>query len=133
MKKVKVVPYSLLAFFLGWIGIHKFYTGKNHAGIWYLIFSFTGIPAVIAVFTAFRSLLNSDQDDFVYLKENGAVVAKKDIPKNKSEIKLATDFEPDEIPFYKTIWFWPLLIFFAIIDFFVFSLIVITFIFIYTS
>lgn len=40
--------YVLLAFFLGWIGAHKFYAGKIGAGICYLLFWWTGIPAIIA-------------------------------------------------------------------------------------
>jgi TM2 domain-containing membrane protein YozV len=42
----------LLALFLGGIGIHKFYLNQPVAGILYLIFCWTGIPAVIAFFEA---------------------------------------------------------------------------------
>jgi TM2 domain-containing membrane protein YozV len=38
----------LLALFLGGIGIHHFYLRRNTAGIVYLLFSWTGIPMVIA-------------------------------------------------------------------------------------
>ncbi len=38
----------LLALFLGGIGIHHFYLRRNTAGIIYLLFSWTGIPMVIA-------------------------------------------------------------------------------------
>jgi len=38
-----------LAFFLGGIGIHKFYAKKMVAGVLYLLFCWTGIPAVIAL------------------------------------------------------------------------------------
>lgn len=34
--------------FLGWAGIHKFYAGRIGAGIVYLLFCWTGIPAIIA-------------------------------------------------------------------------------------
>lgn len=40
----------LLAFFVGWFGIHKFYLGKNFAGVMYLMFSWSFIPAVLAFF-----------------------------------------------------------------------------------
>jgi TM2 domain-containing membrane protein YozV/Tfp pilus assembly protein PilE len=39
----------LLSFFLGGIGIHKFYLGNITQGIIYALFSWTGIPAVIGL------------------------------------------------------------------------------------
>ncbi|MBQ8939006.1 MAG: NINE protein [Paludibacteraceae bacterium] len=39
---------AILAFFLGGLGIHKFYLGKNVQGIIYLVFCWTYIPAIIA-------------------------------------------------------------------------------------
>lgn len=51
----------LLAFFLGGFGIHKFYLGKNFAGILYLIFSWTLIPSLLAIFDFIGLLLMSDQ------------------------------------------------------------------------
>ncbi len=47
-KPVSKTAYCLLAFFLGGIGIHKFYSGRIAAGILYLLFCWTGIPAFIA-------------------------------------------------------------------------------------
>ena len=47
-KVVNKTTYCLLAFFLGGIGIHKFYAGKTSSGILYLIFFWTFIPAFIA-------------------------------------------------------------------------------------
>jgi len=38
----------LLAFFLGGIGVHKFYLGKWGQGIAYLLFCWTLIPSIIA-------------------------------------------------------------------------------------
>lgn len=39
---------AILAFFLGGIGIHRFYLGQTGLGIVYLIFCWTLIPALIA-------------------------------------------------------------------------------------
>lgn len=47
-KPVNKIVYCLLALFLGGIGIHKFYAGKIGMGIVYILFCWTGIPAVIA-------------------------------------------------------------------------------------
>lgn len=58
--KNKVVA-ALLAFFLGGFGIHKFYLGQNFAGILYLLFFWTLIPAIIAFFEFLGLLLMSDQ------------------------------------------------------------------------
>jgi TM2 domain-containing membrane protein YozV len=39
----------LITFFLGGIGAHKFYIGKNWQGVFYLLFCWTGIPSLIAL------------------------------------------------------------------------------------
>ena len=38
----------VLAVFLGGLGIHRFYLGNYLMGVFYLIFSWTGIPTCIA-------------------------------------------------------------------------------------
>jgi len=43
----------LLALFLGGLGAHRFYLGQMRAGMWYLCFCWTGIPALIAFVEAF--------------------------------------------------------------------------------
>lgn len=47
-KAVNKVVYCVLAFFFGGLGIHKFYAGKVSAGILYILFCWTCIPAFIA-------------------------------------------------------------------------------------
>jgi TM2 domain-containing membrane protein YozV len=52
---------ALLAFFTGWIGIHRFYLGENFAGILYLCLAWTGVPAILAFFESLGLFLMSDQ------------------------------------------------------------------------
>lgn len=53
---------ALLAFFLGGLGIHKFYLGKIGQGILYLLFSWTFIPTVIAFIEGIVYLCTSDSN-----------------------------------------------------------------------
>lgn len=48
--------YVKLAFFLGWIGAHKFYEKKIFVGLLYLVFFSTGIPFIISLFEGFSVL-----------------------------------------------------------------------------
>jgi TM2 domain-containing membrane protein YozV len=43
----------LLALFLGTFGIHKFYLGQTGWGIFYLLLSWTGIPAILGFIECF--------------------------------------------------------------------------------
>lgn len=53
----------LFTFFLGGMGIHKFYFGQTTKGIFYLLFFWTTIPAVFA-FVEFFVILFMDQATF---------------------------------------------------------------------
>lgn len=54
---------ALLAFFLGGIGVHRFYLGQTLKGILYLVFSWTFIPSIIA-FIDFIAFLIMDEEKF---------------------------------------------------------------------
>ena len=43
------VAAALLAFFIGGFGVHMFYVGRTKAGVLYLIFCWTYIPALLAL------------------------------------------------------------------------------------
>ncbi|PNZ16347.1 NINE protein, partial [Staphylococcus xylosus] len=47
--KVNKVIYVVLAFILGWCGIHKFYSNQLLQGIIHLIFFWTGIPYILSL------------------------------------------------------------------------------------
>lgn len=66
-KKVNRLTYALLALFIGGFGIHKFYAGKS-IGIVYLLFCWTFIPAIVALFDGISALLKEpDQDGYIYV------------------------------------------------------------------
>ena len=54
----------LFAVFLGCIGAHKFYLGRTGWGILYLVFFWTGIPAIVGVIEGILLLVMSE-DEFV--------------------------------------------------------------------
>lgn len=59
--KSKLVA-ALLAFFVGWLGIHKFYLGKAGQGILYILFCWTYIPAIVAFIETIMFLIMSDAE-----------------------------------------------------------------------
>jgi TM2 domain-containing membrane protein YozV len=61
---------AILAFFLGGIGAHKFYLGQTGMGLMYLLFCWTGIPAMVALIE-FIMLLLMDENTF-NMRFNGA-------------------------------------------------------------
>ena len=56
------VTAGLLAILLGGLGIHKFYLGKTGTGILYLLFFWTGIPAIIGLIEGIIMLTQSDEE-----------------------------------------------------------------------
>ncbi|MCD8914412.1 TM2 domain-containing protein [Staphylococcus simulans] len=55
--RVNKIVYIVLALFLGNFGVHKFYSGQNGQAILHLAFFWTGIPHVIAIISAIKTLL----------------------------------------------------------------------------
>lgn len=53
---------TLLALFLGWFGIHKFYLGKWVQGILYFLFAWTFIPYIISFVEFIRYVCMSDAE-----------------------------------------------------------------------
>lgn len=51
----------ILAFFLGGLGIHRFYLGQTGLGILYLLFSWTLVPCLIAFIDFIGFLCMSDE------------------------------------------------------------------------
>lgn len=60
-KKNKIVA-GVLAILLGGIGIHKFYLGKIGLGVVYLLFCWTGIPAIIGLIEGIMYLCSNDEN-----------------------------------------------------------------------
>ncbi len=57
--KSKIVAF-VLAWFLGWIGVHHFYLGNTGKGILYLLFFWTGIPCIVGVVEGIVYLSTND-------------------------------------------------------------------------
>ena len=53
---------TLFAAFLGGIGIHRFYLGKNVSGVFYLLFCWTSIPSLISFFEMLVMAFTSQQN-----------------------------------------------------------------------
>ena len=67
-KCVNKVAYVLLAFFLGGLGAHKFYSGKAGMGVLYLIFCWTFIPAIVSLIEGIMALTkHSDAEGYIYV------------------------------------------------------------------
>lgn len=53
---------GILGIILGSIGVHKFYMGKIGLGIIYVLFFWTGIPAIIGLIEGIMYLVMSDEE-----------------------------------------------------------------------
>lgn len=59
-EKSKVAA-GLFGILLGGLGIHKFYMGKVGIGLIYILFCWTGIPAIIGLVEGILYLTESDE------------------------------------------------------------------------
>lgn len=62
-RKVNKVIYLICAFFLGGLGVHKFYSGKTVQGVLYLVFCWTFIPSFLALIDFFIGLFKSSDSN----------------------------------------------------------------------
>lgn len=53
---------ALFAIFLGGIGVHKFYLGRIGWGVVYLLFCWTGVPAIVGLIEGIMLLVMSDAE-----------------------------------------------------------------------
>jgi TM2 domain-containing membrane protein YozV len=56
------VTAGVLGILLGGLGVHKFYLGKIGSGVLYLLFCWTGIPAIVGLIEGIIYLTMSDED-----------------------------------------------------------------------
>lgn len=56
------VAAGVLGILLGGIGVHKFYMGKIGMGILYILFAWTGIPAIVGLIEGIIYLTMSDEN-----------------------------------------------------------------------
>lgn len=82
----------VVCFFLGGLGIHKFYLGQNLAGIVYLLFCWTFIPGLIAFVEFFMLLFMSDREFDAKFNGNsgrfaGGAVSAKDATSALGDLK----------------------------------------------
>lgn len=65
---VNKIVYVLLAFFLGGLGVHRFYAGYIGSGFLRLCLSFTCVPLIISIFEAIIALLRpADSNGIIYV------------------------------------------------------------------
>lgn len=60
----------LLAFFLGFLGVHKFYLGQVRKGLLYILFSCTGLSCFLAWIDVVKFLTWSDEKFQEYVLAN---------------------------------------------------------------
>ena len=59
-KTVNKIAYALIAIFIGYLGIHRFYAGKWVSGILYLLFCWTLIPGILGLIEGIIAVTRDD-------------------------------------------------------------------------
>lgn len=77
---------ALLAFFLGGLGIHRFYLNQAGLGILYLVFSWTFIPLFIAFIDFIAFLTTSDEKFNLKYNKEGNNYTKQPISKKSNNV-----------------------------------------------
>jgi TM2 domain-containing membrane protein YozV len=79
LKKEKDIA-GLLALFLGFLGLHRFYLGQKGRGFVYLMLAFTGISAILGLIDAFTFFsMDNKRFDIKYNREFLRVLPKKEV------------------------------------------------------
>lgn len=65
--------FTLIALFLGWIGIQEFVLGNNIRGVLGILFCWTGIPAIIAIIQIIRTLCSGSDEAFDMIYPNNKI------------------------------------------------------------
>ena len=96
----------ILALFLWWLGIHKFYLWNWIIGFIYLLFCWTRVPCVLWIIEAIMIFMMDDEEFDIKYNWKEPTKEKK---KNKRQLEKEKE-EDNIIRRYFLIWMWVLLI-----------------------
>ncbi len=71
LEKSKKIPAALLAFFLGFLGAHKFYLGYTKAGVLQILSNIACFAGSFIALAEFIIYLTKSDDDFVRIYQDG--------------------------------------------------------------
>ena len=62
-KMVNKIAYALLAIFLGWLGVHRFYAGKTLSGVLYIILNILTFFMIIPIVALIEGIIALTRED----------------------------------------------------------------------